>query len=1264
MDINNYSDTNDIAIIGMSGAFPGADTIDEFKENISRGKCGIRELSTDELQDAGVCKETYEQRHYVRMAATLNRVKSFDADFFGYTKSEAAQIDPQHRLFLEHGWAALEHAGYIPDDIESVVGVYGGCSMNRYLLNNVKINTEKFSAVDFQKMIGNDKDFLTTRLSYKLNLSGPSFNVQTACSTSLVATQLAVLSLQTYQCDIALCGGSTINVPHGGGYLYSEGLIFSPNGRCRPFSPKANGTVFGEGVGVVVLKRLAEAVEDGDYIWAVIKGAAVNNDGGYKVGYTSPSVEGQAEVISLAYNLADIEPNQVDYIETHGTGTAMGDEIELAGLHEVFLTAGVEPRSIALGTLKANLGHLDAAAGVASLIKAVIIAHDKIIPPNYGDGEEAPLISQVDSPFYFTSSSVNLQGKEGPVVVGVSSFGLGGTNAHVVIESPPTIEEKEELDTGSQEKLLLFSGKDKDAAKQLQLEVVEHVRGDCLRVEDVAWTLLKCRKAFDNRTFSQSIQTQEGQLQFVDFNKVIVAKDEPSVAFMFPGQGSQYRGMATSLYKTDIVFRGYIDKCLQLLPAITNLDIRGALLDQEGEPLIGTEVTQLTLFVIEYSLGRTFIDYGTVPSVMMGHSVGEYAAACIAGVFSLADALKIVFHRGRLMEETEKGLMTAVFKPREQLEDRLFGSLAISAINGPANVVVSGTEKDIVVFEAGLADEKVRFSRLVTSHAFHSRFMEPVLERFEDVVRKVSLREPKIEIISSTPGCKSRDLGSYRYWVDHIRKEVDFHSALVKGLFEKDVDVALEVGPGSTLCFFAGVSGANSRDLQLVASLPGIKQRGNSRNFFNQALGQLWCAGVAVNLQKAGMVGYGKKTPLPTYPFQGEEYWYSGDRRNATPVLDGKVKSEAGKGTNGNDGGLETVQSKVRNAWIEVFGDEQIPDDVNFFDAGGDSVALVGLASLLSERFEVEVSTATIIQWPTISQLSDALTNFQEESSEMTVTTSLFKVDGRGEQVPLFLIAGAHEDRYYNNASNKSNYEEDAIRYFSSFTKILGGKRAIYGFQPKGLTEGSRMHQSVSHMASAYIEEMKAVQSTGPYLIGGECVGGLVALEMARQLTAKQEDVLFLLLMDTPRPSWWVRTREVSLVKLRRVRRVLRELAETFQKGDRENSRSFLKSSLRGAACYFFPVNKAIRKERVLRFGSQKYLKTLMKYTPSEVKVRGALLINREWWNEKGALGWDNDILPNFKISPVDGDHKTRLTVYGASLGSIVNSMLEELEKD
>jgi amino acid adenylation domain-containing protein len=879
-----------IAVVGMAGRFPGARDLAAFWDNLRRGVESITFFSDEELEATGVDATIRNQPNYVPAAGLLDDVELFDAGFFGYTPRDAEIADPQHRLFLECAWEALEDGGHVREIRGRKVGVFAGVSMNRYLWN-LYSNPEVVRSVGPYKLaIANDKDHVATTVSYKLNLTGPSLDVQTACSTSLVTVHLACRSLLAGECEMALAGGASIAVPQKVGYLYQEGGIRSPDGHCRAFDAGAQGMVSGSGAGVVVLKRLADALADGDPIHAVILGSAINNDGSGKIGYTAPSIDGQAEVIEIALASGGVDPRTVAYVEAHGTGTPIGDPIEVAALTQAFRSGTDERSFCALGSVKTNIGHLDAAAGIAGLIKAVLALKYRELPPSLHFETPNPEIDFASSPFFVNARLRAWETEVGsPRRAGVSSFGIGGTNAHVILEEAPPLAPSPEP-TRRREHLLVLSARTEPALSVTAERLRRHLAsGVELDPADIAWTLAIGRCAFEHRRALVCGDNAEA-IELLDpagtaSERVfsgIAGDQEAGVVFLFPGQGAQRVGMGLSLYRSEPVFREHLDFAAEILAPHLGLDLRESLdpeagdSEEPGRRLEDTAIAQPALFAVEYALARLWMSWGVRPKAMLGHSIGEYVAACLAGVFELPDALELVAERGRLMAGLPHGAMASLPLSEAEALPLLRGGLALAAVNGPEQCVVAGPAPEVQSLLDELALRSVVGKRLRTSHAFHSGMMEPLRVAFEARVRRVPLSEPRMPYVSNLTGSwtTAAEATDPTYWVRHLMSTVRFAdglSTLLDGPAPSP-RVLLEVGPGTALASLARRHPARNPSDVIVSSLSG--RRGSAEgegSAILTAVGRLWTAGAPIDW--AAFHPPARRLSLPTYPFERRRYW-------------------------------------------------------------------------------------------------------------------------------------------------------------------------------------------------------------------------------------------------------------------------------------------------------------------------------------------------------------------------------------------------------
>lgn len=974
----------DVAIIGMACRFPGANDIESFWHNLREGVESITFFSDEELLERGVSAEVLKDPMYIKAGAHLSDVDCFDASFFGYTPREAAETDPQHRLFLEVAWQALEDAGYDTSRYADPIGVYAGCGVNTYLMLNLLTSGRMADKHDISSlqglMNGNNKDSMTTTVAYKLNLRGPGITVQTACSTSLAATHVACRGLLNYEADMAIAGGAWVNLLHEGGYHYQPGAILSPDGHCRAFDAKAAGTVIGSGVGVVVLKRLADALADGDTIHAVIKGSAINNDGSAKIGYTAPSVEGQAEVILAAQTIAGIPADTISYIETHGTGTTIGDPIEIAALTQAFRESTDKRGFCGVGSVKTNVGHLDAAAGVAGLIKATLALKHQILPPSLNFEQPNEQINFSSSPFYVNTASKAWESGVTPRRAGVSSFGIGGTNVHMIVEEAPPISPS---GPSRDWQILMVSARSRDALEKAVMRLQDHIVTHPEQpLADTAYTLQTGRKHFSYRAIALCRDHEDAGilLKNRDADRFLaqnVTVENRAITFLFPGQGAQYTDMARDLYQHEPVFREAFDRCLRLLKPHLDFDLFKLIYPNSDEEaritasarLERTEATQPALFVIEYALAQLWMSWGVQPQSMIGHSVGEYVAACLASVFSLEDALRLVAMRGRLLQQMEAGAMLAIMLSETELAPYMIEGCDLAAVNGPALCVVSAPTAVIERVEKNLTENGITTRRLHVSHAFHSRMVDSILPVFVEMVAKIKLRPPKIPFFSNLSGDwitlqEATDAG---YWGRHLRGTVRFNDGL-QTLLSDQAQILLEVGPGETLITLVQRHPLAKPEQLILSSLPHPSKGHLAQKHLYLNLGKLWLNGVMIDWKGFYAQERRYRVSLPTYPFERQSYWIKPGESNAQASSKSSNHSIAGTIE------AENIPAHSINDWLYAPSWRRT-DEINFesFVPETDSIYLIfgdkhALSAALIERLlclgvkPIVVSSGTTFQ--------------------------------------------------------------------------------------------------------------------------------------------------------------------------------------------------------------------------------------------------------------------------------------------------------------
>ena len=996
-----------VAIIGMAGRFPGARNIAEFWRNQINGVESISHFQADELEVPGA-RELSQRPTYVRSRSILADVDLFDAEFFGMYPREAEMTDPQHRLFLECCWQALEDAGYDPFTYPGSIGVHAGCSMPTYFLSRmcsdqsfIQKFTSEYQVGNYLEMLGNSIDFLATRVSYKLNLRGPSFTLQAGCSTSLVAVCQAFQSLLTYQSDLALAGGISITLPQKRGSEYQEGGMTSPDGHCRTFDADAKGTVFGSGVGVVLLKRLEDALRDGDHIYAVIRGCALNNDGSSKVGFTAPSIEGQSRVVAMAQEAAGVGPDSIGYIEAHGTGTPLGDPIELAALTQAFRAKTRAKQFCAIGTAKTNVGHLDIAAGVTGLIHATNILRHGLLPATLHYQAPNPNFDLDNSPFYVNSKLTEWKAQDQPRRAGVSAFGVGGTNAHVILEEPPALTPSQ---SGRPAQLLVLSARSEQALENAANNLSEHLRDHPeLSLADVAWTLQVGRRKFPYRRslVASDIHSAIEALSHPGKKSVHPVKEQDlsAVYFLFPGQGSQYPNMGRQVYESEPVFRETVDRCCALLKSHLDVDLLALLYpshdasESEKFRLTDTALAQPAIFTVEYALAQLWMNWGIHPHGMLGHSVGEFVAACLAGVFSLEDALALIASRGRMMQQIAPGGMLSVRLPESEVRARLNGHLAIAAVNAPSLCVVAGPFDALTALESELQSEGIATRRLVTSHAFHSPMMDPILDQFSSRVAEVQLHPPQIPFISGVSGTWISEVEAtdHSYWARHLRAPVQFSSGIQKLLGQSGA-VLLEVGPGNVLSTLArqhtprrnGDADDSLNSATIISSLGDASSGENSAAHLLGAAGSLWTAGLQPRWEALHAGEPRRRVSLPTYPFERKRFWLEAPAapsevpstvdpvslRQATsdrkPVEETKklaqIPNQAIPDPDPYPQPSTDRVAGIRDSVSEIFADlsgvriESSEASTSFLEMGFDSLFLTQVSQALQSKFAVKVT--------------------------------------------------------------------------------------------------------------------------------------------------------------------------------------------------------------------------------------------------------------------------------------------------------------------
>ncbi len=976
------SDDDAVAVIGVALRVPGANDPDTFWRNLVDGVESISFFRQDEIE----YPEEFGKPGYVPAKGLLDDIDKFDANFFGILPKDAKIMDPQQRVFLELAWEAMERSGYTPETHTQRIGIYAGAYFDTYLLTNLCTDREflanlipQIQVGSLQCELGNDKDYLATRVAFKMNLRGPAMTLQTACSTSMVAIIEACRAIRSGLCDMALAGGITLTLPLKRGYFYTEQGMLSGDGHCRAYDEKASGTVFGNGAGVVMLKRLSDAVRDRDHIHAVIRGTGMNNDGGVKHSYTAPSVEGQVDVIRMAHRDAGVEASSIGYIEGHGTGTPLGDPIEVTALTKAFRAAGVsENQFCALGSLKTNIGHLDVASGVCGLIKTALSLEKATLPPILHYQTPNPKIDFANSPFYVNSKLTPwAEGRNGqPRRAGISAFGVGGTNAHVILEEAPAVAS---TPSPRANQLFLLSARTEEAlaAAATNLATFAANPGDT-KAADAAWTLaigrkpFRCRRAVaapDFASLAEALRAGAGV-------SGVAERSNPPVHFLFPGQGSQHVNMGRAFYESEPRFRETIDHCSELLRPHLGLSLTEVLYPAEGtdleaaaEQLKHTVLAQPAIFVIEYALADLWRHWGLEPAAMIGHSVGEFVAACHAGVFSLEDGLRLLAARGRLMGELPGGGMLSVRLSESDLLARLPGTLDLAAVNGPSLCVVAGPREELETFRAALEADGVVAQALHTSHAFHSRMMDPVIAKFAAEFAGIELRGPDIPILSTVTGewLTAKETTDPLYWAKHLREPVRFHRSVVTLAADKTEQLFLEIGPGSTLAGLVRQSVDRKAGHVALSTCRHVKEPGCDHANALESLGRLWAAGVEVDWQSFYGAELRKRVPLPTYPFERKRHWV-----DPKPLTDTPMTYTAPVETSATEIAFtETVMSTpepanrrapiadaIRAVLADLSGipEEELTGDASYLELGFDSLLLTQVSKALGNEFGIDLT--------------------------------------------------------------------------------------------------------------------------------------------------------------------------------------------------------------------------------------------------------------------------------------------------------------------
>lgn len=1221
------STTDKIAVIGIAGRYPGADNISEFWENLIKGKETITTFTDDVLSKFEInYNELKQNPNYVKARGILNDVDKFDVTFFGMTPKEASYTDPQHRVWLETAWNAFENAGIDPLTYKGAIGVYAGGYINTYLHNNILRDPEKLenfirlrSADSFQIMTGNDVAFIPTKTAYKFNLRGPAVNVQTACSTSLVAIIQACQSLFSFESDVCLAGGVCVMTPQETGYIYQEGAIPSPDGHCRPFDANAKGTVFSNGVGAVVLKRLEDALTDRDRIYAVVSGWALNNDGNKKVSFMAPSVDGQAEAITMAQSFADITADEIGYIEAHGTGTHLGDPIEVAALTKAFSRNTNNKQYCGIGSVKSNIGHTDAAAGVAAFIKSCLSAYHKVIPPSINFSEPNPHIDFAATPFY-VQSQLKEWNDEKPLVIGVSSFGIGGTNAHLIVEEAP----KKDI-TGPIKQnwpnILMVSAKTEGALAARKENLVSTLRTENSSIEDIAYTLQFGRQHMSLRSFVVAKEFQDITEQKSLFVDGKVDEMQKSTCFVFPGQGAQYINMGRELYENSSTFRSIADEAFAIFKNITGEDLKTIIFSETDKELINqTKYTQPALFIIEYATARLFEELGIKPDTLIGHSIGEYPAACIAGVFDLETALKIVIKRGQLMQSMPSGKMLAVRSPLEALKNLNSSLFEIAAENSNSACTISLKHENLEKVSTLLTENKIEFIPLNTSHAFHSSAFDPILDEFSSFINQFNLNRPQIPFISCLTGdfIKDTDAVSGSYWAKQLRHTVFFNKG-VSAIANRGNSVYIEMGPNTHLGSFIRANKLVTNKANVVFTLGKPDNIADTYKVIG-TLGSLWNVGYDINFSNIYNYENCYKTTLPDYPFERKRCWIdyapSANSSVAAPGIkeDKKpVKKETSTVSFDNNSRASLISAEIKKILCELSGNDinDLDSNMAFQDMGFDSLFLAQFARSIESNFKVPILFRQLAsEFTTINKLSEYLNSKainKNAIAEKEGITNLMYINRSGSKTPFILIHGG----------NSANF----------LPKYFNNERPVLNFFDLG-SDGERIKfKNIDEMAMDYVNQVTTLIPKGPYIFCGFSFGGLLAHKMAQILQARNEQVPYIIMFDCKTPQAKEPGKIYKTLHLVKGNRLLFLMGAIKRKIKKIN---------------FYKIHLLLGNTLPTKFRSKYifsvYLKLAKTYTPT--KINSDLLIFRSVENHTydRNLGWDN-LVNNIDLCEITGDH-------------------------
>jgi phthiocerol/phenolphthiocerol synthesis type-I polyketide synthase E len=1222
--------SSSIAVIGIGCRFPCSKNPAEFWKHLCSGQEGIVFFSEETAREKGVPETLLRNPHYVRAYGSLGNIPMFDPAFFGLTAREAAIMDPQHRHFLECAWETLEQAGCVPEDLQGDIGVFAGSGMNHYFPQHILphqgiLETE---GAFFARHTGNDRDFLATRVSYCFNLKGPSINVQTGCSTSLVAVHMACQSLLNHECKAALAGAVSIENLEEQGYLYQPGFILSPDGMCRAFDSQAQGTVFSNGVGLVLLKRLEDALANNDTIHAILRGTAINNDGHRKQGYTAPSTQGQAEVMQRALQKAQCKPSDITCIEAHGSGTVVGDPIEW----NAFLQAYQEQNTsipCKVGSVKTNVGHLDTAAGIAGLIKMCFAVKTGLIPPTLHFSKPHPLLNIQDTRFSITHTLETWP--ETPKRIGaVNSLGIGGTNAHVVVEEPPIPQASPEDKTPV--RLYVVSGETQEAMLNNRLRLADFLTENPQSVlSDVAYTLQKGRKHRPHRSFVVATHHEDtvAQLRAPVSNetyRLFNAQATTETVWMFPGNGTFYPGLAQHLYQQEPVFQNTFLLCAKLFKPLIDADLTSCVFTQthQESSLTTPLISVPALFSIEIALVALWQSWGFSPSCMIGHSMGEYAAAYVAGVFSLEDAVRLVACRAHIFNTMPKGGMLSIPLEASRVEKFLTPTLSIAAYNAPSACVVSGDIENITLLQNNLLKQGVETKWLHMPIAAHSAMLDPYLDRFLDVLKNVAWHMPQQKYISTVTGdwIEPHNAVSCEYWVQHLRHPVYFSKGIEK-LLSNTPRVFIEMGPGHVLSSLLKMHTSKKPFHTTLTTLPSAQDPTPSNLYAYTALGKTWLHGLQPTWEHLYQGYQPKRTPLPTYAFDHQHYWVPAPEKqpqgHAQSIVIPKTKATQQQPLSN----ASATEQALHNIWSSLLGVQHIARNDTFFDLGGHSLLAVRLFASIKDTFGVDLTLSTLFEAPTLQACASYIdTHMQKKEAAWS---PLVKIQTQGDRIPFFCVHGA--------GGNVLN--------FALLSKLLGPKQPFYGLQAQGVDGVLPVLESIEAMASLYLDAVLKQQPHGPYVFGGYSGGGVVALEMAQQAVQKGLPPPCVVLFDTYHPQM-----DLNIPSLKdHMQRTLKQgpfylshflKTKTLKYWKKHQTQRALRQHTQSNT----PLPHHLR-DTVM---TQAYFKASSAYIPKPYHGTGMLFkaaYTHPVYSAAGNdFGWSDVFTSDFKIYSVGGDHE------------------------